>query len=105
MTLQVSMCATFGAFLAGGEEANAFRFTQIEPALAEGKQVIFDFEGVTNMNDSFANALFGNLIKTHPELLQGGVEFRNCTPLMRQLVGLALQAGEMWADRRARQLV
>jgi len=105
MTLQVSMCATFGAFLAGGEQANAFRFTQVEPALARGERVIFDFEGVTNMNDSFANALFGNLIKTHPELLNGRVEFKNCTPLMRELVGIALQAGLMWADRRERQLV
>src|SRR5258708_5885254 len=76
----------FGTFLADGERANAFRFTEVEPAIARGDHVVIDMEGVTNMTDSFGNALFGTLIKNHPELLSRGVEFRNCSPLMRTLI-------------------
>ncbi len=38
----------FGSFLASGDVANAFRFTEVEPALTQGREVTFDFLGVTN---------------------------------------------------------
>lgn len=83
----------FGAFLADGEQANAFRFTEVEPAIARGEHVVFDLEGVTNMTDSFGNALFATLFQNHPELAQGGVEFRNCSELLRILISAAVNFG------------
>jgi hypothetical protein len=90
----------FGSFLADGEVANAFRFTDVEPAIARGEHVVFELEGVTNMTDSFGNALFGTLFKNHPELLRGGIEFRNCSPLMRTLISAAIQFAKMAARRQ-----
>jgi STAS-like domain of unknown function (DUF4325) len=89
----------FGSFLSDGEVANAFRFTEVEPLIARGEHVVFEMAGVTNMTDSFGNALFGTLFKNHPELLRGGMEFRNCSPLMRALITAAIQFAKM-AGRR-----
>ena len=85
----------FGAFLSDGSSANVFRFTEVEPAIASGGSVVLDFEGVTNMTDSFGNALIGGLIQNHPELLKSGLEFKSCDPLMRTLVSLAIGVAEM----------
>ena len=43
----------FGSFPWDGEIANAFRFTEIEPVLSQGREVTFDFQSVTNMTSSF----------------------------------------------------
>ena len=52
-------------------EANEFRFTEVEPAIVRGDHVAIDMSGVTNMTDSFGNALFGTLVKNHPDVLDG----------------------------------
>ena len=100
MSTCFQMKERFGSFLADGEVANAFRFTDVEPAIARGEHVVFELEGVTNMTDSFGNALFGTLFKNHPELLRGGIEFRNCSPLMRTLISAAIQFAKMAARRQ-----
>src|SRR5262249_18258040 len=77
MNSHCCMEEAFGTCLADGERANAFRFTEVDPAIARHQHVVFDMSGVTNMTDSFGNALFGTLVKRHPEILHGGIEFRN----------------------------
>jgi hypothetical protein len=91
----------FGSFLADGTVANAFRFTEVELAVSRGEHVVLDFEGVTNMTDSFGNALIGTLIQNHPELLQGGLEFKNCSPLIRSLVAMAIDVAHLLARQPA----
>ena len=80
----------FGSFLSDGEHANAFRFCEVEPAINRGDVVAFDFEGVTNMTDSFCNALFGTLVEEHPELLDGKIQFQNCLPLIQDFIQRAI---------------
>jgi hypothetical protein len=99
MKLCFQMKERFGTFLADGEVANAFRFTEVEPAIARGEHFVFDMEGVRNMTDSFGNALFGTMFKNHPGLLRGGVEFQNCSPLMRTLTSAAVQFAKIAARR------
>jgi hypothetical protein len=100
MSLQFHMAKRFGSFLADGELANAFRFTEVEPVIARGEHVVFEMGGVTNMTDSFGNALFGTLFENHPELIRGGIEFRNCDALMRTLISTAVKFGEIAARKR-----
>jgi hypothetical protein len=57
-------------------------------------------EGVTNMTDSFGNALFGTLFQNHPELVRGGIEFRNCDAVMRALISAAVKFGKIAARRQ-----
>lgn len=92
----------FGSFLADGEIANRFRFSEIESALSLGNQVVFDFTGVTNMTDSFANACFCNLAADHPDEIATRFEFRGCTPLVREIVSDAIARGLNESERIAR---
>ncbi len=87
------MAERFGSFLADGEIANAFRFTEVEPALAEGREVIFDFSGVTNLTSSFSNALVATLMAHHPQKFAQQVRFAHCDPAVRQLIGAAIALG------------
>lgn len=90
----------FGTFLSDGSSANVFRFTEVEPAITTGITVVLDFEGVTNMTDSFGNALIGGLVHNHPEILNGGIEFKNCNPVMRTLVSLAIDVARLMSRKQ-----
>lgn len=65
----------FGSFLANGDVAKAFRFTDVEPALTRGKELTMDFSGVTIRTRSFGNALVAMLMAHHPEDFSERVRF------------------------------
>ena len=92
----------FGEFLADGDQANAFRFSEVEPKLALDAWVVFDFEGVTDMNESFAHALFGNLAEEHPSDLVDKIRLNNCSPLIRSFLTSAISFGMERGKRLAR---
>lgn len=93
MSQTFKMLDLFGSFLADGDVGNRFRFCEVEPALAHHKQIVFDFEGVTNMTDSFCNACFENLATEHPAEVRAKVRLQNCSPLIKEFVGSALASG------------
>lgn len=93
MSHTFKMFDLFGSFLADGDVGNRFRFCEVEPALSRHEQIIFDFEGVTNMTDSFCNACFENLATEHPAEVRAKVRFQNCSPLIKDFVGSALANG------------
>ncbi len=97
-TVIFPMSKQFGSFLADGERANMFRHFEVETALSECDRVVFDFEGVTNMTDSFCNACFGNLFVDHPHSLDGKLEFRNCSPLIQSFLKFAIALGRKQAQ-------
>jgi len=91
----------FGSFLASGDVASAFRFTEVEPVLAQGREVTLDFHGVTNMTSSFGNALVATLMSHHPEDFSERVRFANCDPLIRQMILSAIALGRREAAQFA----
>jgi hypothetical protein len=91
----------FGSFLANGDIANVFRFTEVEPALAEGKDIVLDFHGVSNMTSSFSNALVATLWAHHPREFEAHVRFANCDPLIREMLRGALALGRREAGQYA----
>jgi hypothetical protein len=91
----------FGTFLSNGDVANAFRFTEVEPALTEGREVHMDFQGVTNMTSSFCNALVATLVAHHIEDFAQRIKFLNCTPLVRQMILGAVALGRREAKEFA----
>ena len=93
MNNEFSMKELFGSFLADGDLANAFRFNAVESKMGINFLAIFDFDGVNNMSESFANALFGGLAEDHPDDLVERVRFKNCSPLIRGFIISALSQG------------
>lgn len=95
------MAERFGSFLASGDVANAFRFTEVEPELAHGVEIVFDFAGVTNMTSSFCNALIATLMAHHPTEFSNLVRFSNCDPVVKQLIHGAIALGRQEAREYA----
>lgn len=87
------MLDLFGSFLADGDVGNSFRFCEVEPQLSKQDEIVFDFEGVANMTDSFCNACFENLASQHPAQVQAKVRFKNCSPLIRDFISNAMAQG------------
>ncbi len=100
MKVKFQMEELFGSFLSNGEAANAFRFTEVEPALSQGAEVTFDFEGVTNMTSSFCNALVATLMAHHEAEFNSRVSFLNCTGVVKDFISMAMALGR----REAREL-
>lgn len=100
MKAKFQMEERFGTFLSNGDVANAFRFTEVEPALTMGADVTFDFVGVTNMTSSFCNALVATLMAHHETEFENRVRFINCDPIVVELIRAAITLGR----REAREL-
>ena len=83
----------FGKHLADGNRGNQFRFRHVEPLLNNGHKVVFDFSGVENMTDSFANACFGVLAQNHPEEIGRQIRFEHATPLITDFIVAAISHG------------
>lgn len=91
MSTTIQMRMRFDStFLADGDVAVRFCAQEVEPALQRGESVVFDFEGVDNMTDSFSNACFANLFKRHRDLVGNRIRFKACTPLIKDFVLSAL---------------
>jgi hypothetical protein len=100
--IQLSLHAE-GDFLGDGDIANRLRFSEVEPLFAMQDQVIFDFSGIANITDSFANGLVGNLVELHPVGFFEKVKFRHCTPLVRSVLLTAIELGRRRAERATRR--
>ncbi|HZS19222.1 MAG TPA: STAS-like domain-containing protein [Candidatus Udaeobacter sp.] len=83
----------FGSLLADGTRGAKFRFCEVEPILSRGGTVIFDFSGVDNMTDSFANACFGVLAQSHREELGKRVRFVHHSSLIHDFLAAAISRG------------
>jgi anti-anti-sigma regulatory factor len=92
VTLRIQLSSEFGNFLADGEKAAAFRFSRIEPFVHSHDQIVLDFQGIRNVNSSFANALIANLVSQSPEVLPK-LHFENCNPRIRVSIESALTLG------------
>lgn len=93
MKLHIQLSDEFGSFCANGEKAAEFRFRTIEPYLQLHEEVVLDFQGIRNMNSSFANALIAPLVGNNPREVVGKLRFQNCTPVVRVLVESAIALG------------
>lgn len=83
----------FGSFLADGLRSNEFRATKVEPVWSAHDRIVFDFDGVTNMTDSFAFGCFTNLAEEHRDDFLAKVRLKNCDPLIRALLSNAVAMG------------
>jgi len=88
-----AMNEKFGSFLADGNLANEFRFTEVEPALLGDSEVVFDFCGVRNMTTSFSNGLVATLVAHFPNEFSGRVRFRGCDPLIKEILQASIAIG------------
>jgi hypothetical protein len=63
--ITLDMNKLFGSFCAEGKKAVSLLSSTIYPSIEDGYVVVFDFRNVRNMNSSFGNALFANLVRKY----------------------------------------
>ena len=90
MTHEIQLLEHFGPFLADGMLANQFRGLHVESVWDRYDRIVFNLEGVFNMTDSFAFALFGNLAEEHPRDFRTKVTFTNCTETVKSFIVAAI---------------
>lgn len=88
------MYERFGSFLADGNLANEFRFTEVEPVLSIGGEILFDFSGVRNMTTSFSNGLVATLVVHFPTEFASRIRFRGCDPLIKEMLQASMAIGK-----------
>lgn len=93
MKLELSLLENFGSNLADGMEAYHFRITKIDPYVSMSDIIILDFSGVRSANSSFMNALITGMISQHGLSVLDKVNFKGCNPLIKVLVGAAVDLG------------
>ncbi|WP_417908884.1 STAS-like domain-containing protein [Candidatus Electronema sp. PJ] len=83
----------FGKLCANGDTALSFLQNEVVPSIHRGGSIAFDFMGVRNMNSSFSNALFANLVMQEGVSVLEKVTFRNCNSNIKALINAALDFG------------
>ena len=90
MKVILSMNDDFVLSLANGGVANAFQFTEVEPALSQGREVTMDLLWRDEHDEFVCNALVATLMGHHPEDFSARVRFANCDPLLHCEIALNL---------------
>ncbi len=87
--LNVSIKELAGAFAENKDVAKDIRIKTIIPELdnSEGL-IILDFDGVTGATQSFIHALISDLIRKYGSVVFDRVIFRNCNPVVEQVVNI-----------------
>lgn len=83
----------FNEFCSDGEKSNKFLIETIIPAINDNDKVCFDFEGIRNMNSSFSNALFTNLIRKLGKDVMDKITFSNYKLNIKILISTSLSMG------------
>jgi len=83
-TIQIEMHSRFGEFCASGENAVKLLKSEIYPILdKQPANLAFDFYGVRNINSSFSNALFANLVRRYGEQIVQSISIANVKPNLK----------------------
>ena len=82
--VQIDMQSQFGAFCARGDAAVRLLKSSVYPNVGSDTMIVFDFVGVRNINSSFSNALFANLVRKYGEGVLDQVEVVNARPSIKQ---------------------
>lgn len=93
MTTTIHIKEHFGGLCANGDKALSFLDKEIMPLVESGEDIIFDFADVRNMNSSFSNALFSNLIMRNGESILRKIKFKNCKENIKSIINAALSYG------------
>ena len=86
---EIFMALRFGRFLGKGDDA-LLLLKEIVPFLKNREEITFDFLLVRNMNDSFSNALFTNIVRKFGATVLNNITFRHCNKRVKAAIDSSL---------------
>lgn len=75
-----------GTFAENKDKAKELRVTKVIPALADGKVVELDFDGVSGTTQSFVHALVSEPIRRFRDVALDNLEYKNCSDIVKEVV-------------------
>lgn len=88
-TVRVSVVDQFGPNPWDKNKALRLQEEKLLPAVREGKTIVYDFDGVRRLSQSFAGALVGALREELRAEFRSRVRFENTTPVVDSVLSLA----------------
>lgn len=88
-TVYVSVVDQFGRHPWDKEKALRLQEKKLLPAVRSGKTIVYDFDGVQRLSQSFAGALVGALREELGAELRDRVRFTNTSPVIDSVLSLA----------------
>lgn len=89
----INLSNYFKEFCSDGEESYRFLVEVVIPEFEKNEKISFDFSGIRNMNSSFSNALFANLIRKRGSDIINRISFSNCGENIKILISTSLSMG------------
>ena len=83
----------FNEFCSNGDEATKFLKDIVIPEIEDNDKICFDFNGIRNMNSSFSNALFANLIRKLKKDVLKKITFANCEKNIQMFISSSISMG------------
>ena len=75
-----------GDFAENKDVAKDLRITKIMPTLAEGKEVVLDFSGVSGTTQSFIHALISEPIRRFRDVALEKIHYKNCSDVVKEVI-------------------
>ena len=75
-----------GDFAENKDVAKNLRVTKIMPTLAEGKEVVLDFSGVSGTTQSFIHALISEPIRRFRDAALEKIHYKNCSDVVKEVI-------------------
>lgn len=75
-----------GEFAENKDKAKRIRQKILLPALAAGRAITFDFEGVTGATQSFIHALVSDALRKYPEVVYDNVFYKNANEDIQKII-------------------
>jgi hypothetical protein len=89
--MKIPVVEYVGGFAENKDEAAKLREEHIRPAISQGTTITIDFSGVDLTTQSFVHALISDVIRKNGEKSLDMITFKNCSPLVRELVETVVQ--------------
>lgn len=75
-----------GGFAENKDVAKDLRITKIMPTLADGREVVLDFSGVSGTTQSFIHALISEPIRRFRDVALDKISYKNCSDVVKEVI-------------------
>lgn len=86
MSILIKIKDLAGEFAENKDVAKALRINKIIPTLADGKDVVLDFSGVSGTTQSFIHALISEPIRRFRDIALEKIEYKNCSDIVKEVI-------------------
>ncbi|MDP3778437.1 MAG: STAS-like domain-containing protein [bacterium] len=91
IVVSLKIVAFADSFAENKDIARYLRESQILPALQEGKEIIFDYEGVDSTTQSFTHALISDAIRKFGSNVLDRIFFKNCNKDVKSIIRIVVE--------------